>query len=100
MARAPTRSPDDKARVVLSVLRGETSEIEAARGAGVTEKTFRTWYRMFLEGGRERLTTGAGRRSARELELEAEGEELKAALGEAHVELRMLRKSASQTSTV
>ena len=99
MAKAPTRSPAERERVVLSILRGEMSAMEAARGTGVTEKTVRTWQRVFLEGGRERLATGRGGRSARELELEAEGEELKAALGEAYVQIRMLKKRASQAST-
>ena len=41
-----------------------------------------------------RTAHGARRRSAREGELEVENEELKAALGEAHVQLRVWRKGA------
>ena len=52
------------------------------------------WKKAFLEGGRDRLALGARRRSAREAELEAECEELKAALGEAHVRLRVRQKGA------
>ena len=46
--------------------------------------------------GRDGLEQGQKRRGSRELdlELEAENEELKAALGEAHVQLRVWRKGA------
>ena len=85
MAKASKKSPEGKLRVVLSVLRGELSAAAAGRWAGVSEQTVHNWKKAFLEGGRDRLALGARRRSTRELELEAECEELKAALGEAHV---------------
>ena len=40
------------------------------------------------------VAQGGARRSDREAELEAENEELKAALGEAHVQLRVWQKGA------
>jgi len=52
------------------------------------------WKRELIDGGRQGLETGTRRRSSRELELEAENEELKAALGEAHVKSRVWRKGA------
>ena len=94
MAKASKKSPEEKLRVVLSVLRGELSVAEAARRAGVAEQTVHNWKNAFLEGGRDRLALGARRRSAREAELEAECEESKAALGEAHVRLRVWQKGA------
>ena len=94
MARASQKSPEEKLRVVLSVLRGELSAAAAGRRAGVSEQTVHNWKKAFLEGGRDRLALGARRRSARETELEAENEELKAALGEAHVQLRVWKKGA------
>ena len=48
----------------------------------------------FVEAGRDGLVQGQRRRSSRELELEAENEELKAALGEAHVQLRVQKLGA------
>jgi transposase len=83
-------------RVVLCVLRGEQTATEAARRAGVSEQTVHNWKRLFLESGREGLAAqgGGARRSGREAELEAENEELKAALGEAHVALRVWQKGA------
>ena len=94
MAKPSDRSPERKLQVVLSVLRGEVSVKEAARRAGVAEQTVHNWKRAFLEAGRDGLAQGHRRRSSRELELEVENEELKAALGEAHVQLRVWKKGA------
>ena len=94
MAKASKKGPEEKLRVVLSVLRGELSVAAAGRRAGVSEQTVHNWKKAFLEGGRDRLALGARRRSTRELELEAECEELKTALGEAHVRLRVWQKGA------
>ncbi len=94
MAKTSNKSPEEKLRVVLSVLRGEVSAAAAGRRAGVSEQTVHNWKKLFLEAGREGLAQGRRRRSAREAELEAENEELKAALGEAHVQLRVWKKGA------
>ena len=94
MAKPSKRSPERKLQVVLSVLRGEASVAEAARRAGVAEQTVHNWKNAFLEAGRAGLAGPQRRRSSRELELEAENEELKAALGEAHVQLRVWQKGA------
>jgi len=49
-----------------------------------------------MEGGRAGLESKASGAPSREAELEAEVEELKAALGEATVELRVWKKSAER----
>ena len=92
MAEASKKSPEEKPRVVSSVLRGELSAAAAGRRAGVSEQTVHNWKRLFSDSGRDGLAQGWRRRSARESELEAENEELKAALGEAHVHLRAWKK--------
>ena len=94
MAKPSKKTSEQKLRVVLSVLRGEYSAAEAARRSGVSEQSVHNWKRLFLDAGREGLEAGTRRRSSHELELEAENEELKAALGEAHVQLRVWRKGA------
>ena len=94
MSSPAKRTPERKLQVVLSVLRGEVSAAEAARSAGVTEQTVHNWKNAFLEAGREGLAGPRRRRSSRELELGAELEELKAALGEAHVQLQVWKKGA------
>lgn len=94
MAKPSKKTIEQKLQIVLSVVRGEQSVAEAARRGGVSEQSVHTWKRQFLDAGREGLEKGARRRSSRELELEAENEELKAALGEVHVQLRVWRKGA------
>ena len=94
MARPSKKSADQKLQIVLSVLRGEATAAEASRRAGVSEQSVHSWKRTFLDSGRDGLAQGQRRRSSRELELEAENEELKAALGEAHVQMRVWKKGA------
>ena len=94
MARPSKKTPEQKLQIVLSVLRGEATATEAGRRAGVSEQSISNWKRTFLESGHEGLAQGHKRRSSRETELEAENKELKAALGEAHVQLRVWRKGA------
>lgn len=94
MARASKKSPEEKLRIVLCVLRGEATATEAARRAGVSEQSVHNWKRILLDSGRDGLAQGQRRRSSREQQLEAENEELKAALGEATVELRVWKKGA------
>ena len=94
MAKTANRGPENKLQVVLSVLRGEVSTMDAARGAGVHERTVRKWRQAVLEGGRDRLASGERRQSAPKQELAAENEELKAALGEAHIQLRRWKQGS------
>ncbi len=44
-------STEEKAAIVLSVLRGELSMSEAARRHGVSYKTLLAWRDRFLRGG-------------------------------------------------
>ena len=96
MSRPPVFPVEQKVRIVLSILAGEVTVAEAARQNRVSEQSVGTWKRQFLEGGRAGLGPSAavGRGSGREAQLEREVEELKAALGEATVELRVWKKSA------
>src|SRR4029077_19022029 len=71
-------------------LKGEMSASEAARRHGVSEQSVHNWKSQFLDGGRAALVAGKSRPSSREAQLEA----TKAALGEAHVELRVLKRVA------
>ena len=86
------------------MLRGEGSVAEIARRHQVSDVTLAKWRDAFLTGGTTALTNGSrARPSGRETELETEFEDVKAALGEAHAELRVWRKKgaihpASRTS--
>lgn len=94
MPHPPAMPVDDKVRVVLAILAGELTVAEAARRAKVSEQSVSVWKRQFIEHGRAGLASGRSRASTREAQLEAEVEDLKTALGEAHVELRVWKRSA------
>jgi transposase len=95
MSHPPQFSVEMKTRIVLSVLAGEVTIVEAARQNKTSEKSISRWKQQFLEAGQQSLAGGGiSRSSHREQALEAENEELKAALGEVHVELRVWKKSA------
>jgi transposase len=95
MARPPAVPPEEKARLVLAILAGEMTIAEAARRAKVSEQSVSNWKRLFLESGREGLAYGGKPGpNSRERQLLSELEEVKAALGEAHVELRVWKRSA------
>jgi transposase len=95
VARPSVFSLEDKYRLVLSVISGEMSVAEAARRGKASEQSISTWKRQFLEGGKAGLAANASLQpSQRERQLADENEQLKAALGEAHVELRVWKKSA------
>lgn len=98
MGRKPFRSADEKLQVVLSVLKGEVTQVEVARRLQMSQTTIAKWQKQFLEGGRESLARGENARSPtsrRESDLEAQVEDLTSALGEAYVELRVWRKKGA-----
>ncbi|MEQ7129216.1 transposase [Actinopolymorpha sp. B11F2] len=95
MSRPPVFPVEDKVRIVLSVLAGEMTMADAARRHKVSETSVGKWKQQFLDAGRAGLAAGTSKAAAsRESQLEDEVEELKAALGEAHVELRVWKKSS------
>lgn len=97
MPRPPAVPPEDKTRLVLSILAGEMTVAEAARKAKVSEQSVSNWKRRFIEAGRQGVAEGGKPGpNARERQLLDELEQVKAALGEAHVELRVWKKAADQ----
>jgi transposase len=95
MSRPPVFPVEDKTRIVLSVLAGEMTIAEAARRNKVSETSVGKWKQQFLEAGKLGMAAGGtGRPSSREEALAAEVGELTTALGEAHAELRVWKKSA------
>jgi len=86
MARPAVISIEDKSRIVVSVVSGELGVAEAARRSKVSEQSISNWKRQFLEGGKPGLADGVRPGSSPVLQrLEVEIEDLKVALGEAHV---------------
>jgi transposase len=94
MGRPPSIPVEKKFRIVLRVLAGELTIAEAARKERVSEQSIGRWRAEFLEAGKTALAAGKSGPSTREEQLEAEVADLTQALGEAHVELRVWRKSA------
>ena len=100
MSRAkgkPTLPIEQKVRVVLSVLAGEMSMAEAARRHGVTNAAVAKWRDQFVAAGRaglEEKLSGPSGMSVTERRLRAEAEQLKLALAEATVQLRIWQKGA------
>lgn len=95
MGRPPKWTPEQKRRMVLAVLAREGSVAEIARRHQVSETSLAKWRDQFLAGGAAALSGGRAGPTGREELLEAEVEDLKAALGEAHVELRVWRKGGA-----
>jgi len=96
MARPSKFTPEKKQQIVLSVLRGELSIAEAGRRFAASETSISKWREQFVEGGVAALKSGSrGAPSGREAQLEHELADLTHALGEAHVELRLLKRGGA-----
>ena len=98
MGRKPFKTPDEKLAIVLSVLKGELTQVEAARRLQMSQTTIAKWQKQFLDGGRESLALGDNAQtlaSRRETELAAQVDDLTSALGKAYVELRVWRKKGA-----
>lgn len=98
MGRKPFKTPDEKLAIVLSVLRGETTQVDVARRLQMSQTTIAKWQKQFLDGGRESLARGDNAvtlASRRESELAGQVDDLTSALGEAYVELRVWRKKGA-----
>lgn len=96
MARPSMFSAEKKQQIVLAVMRGELSIAEAARRFAASETSIAKWRDLFVEGGVAALKNGSrAAASGREVQLEQELAELTQALGEAHVELRMLKRGGA-----
>ncbi len=86
-------------RVVLAALSGEMSGAEAARRHGVSDMSVSKWKQQFLAAGRQRLeeqpSGPAGQcGTVEERRLRSENEQLKLALAEATVQLRIWQHGA------
>jgi len=98
-------SAEDKARIVLSILAGEMTGAEAARRCGVSAVQVTKWKHQFLEAGSARMqevpSGPAGRAgSPEQRRLKLENQELKLALAEATVQLRIWRRGAEMADQV
>ncbi|OKH82907.1 hypothetical protein EB75_10945 [Mycobacterium sp. ST-F2] len=96
---------EEKTRLVLAVLAGEMTGAEAARRAGVSTTLVTKWKHQFLEAGAQRLqevpSGPAGAKGTPEQRrLLIENEQLKLALAEATVQLRIWQRGAALADRV
>jgi transposase len=96
---------EDKVRIVLAVLAGEVTLAEAALRHGVSGQSVANWRDRFVESGKagldNQLPGGAGQAGSQiERRLRAEAEQLKLALAEATVQLRIWQKGAEYVDQV
>jgi transposase len=103
--RIPRLPIEEKLRVVLGLLKGEISGPEAARRHGVSVAAVYLWRDKFLDGGRQALEEkvpgpGKGAGTADERRLKLENNQLKLALAEATVQLRIWQKGAEYVEQV
>ena len=96
---------EEKTRLVLAVLAGEMTGAEVIRRCGVSSTQVTKWKHQFLEAGFERLQEvpsgaagGAGSPAQRRLRME--NEQLKLALAEATVQLRIWQRGAALADQV
>ncbi len=88
-------SAEEKIRIVLDGLRGESSISELCRREGIAESLYYNWSKDFLEAGKKRLSGDTARQatSSEVVSLKREARDLKEVLAETLLENRLLKKS-------
>jgi len=88
-------SAEEKIRMVLDGLRGESSIAELCRREGIAEGLYYSWSKEFLEAGKRRLAgdTARAATSSEVTELRRQARSLKEVVAEQALELRLLKKS-------
>ena len=86
---------EEKIRIVLDGLRGETSIAELCRREGIAESMYYSWSKEFLEAGKRRLAGDTARAATTDevKQLRREAQDLKEVVAEQSLELRLLKKS-------
>src|SRR6476660_5086581 len=90
-------SAEEKIRIALEGLRGETSIAELCRKEGIAQSMYYGWSKEFLEAGKRRLAGDTAREATSDevKTLRSEARALKEALAEATLENRLLKKSVT-----
>jgi len=87
-------SAEEKIRIVLDGLRGESSIAELCRREGVASNLYYRWSKDFLEAGKQRLSGDTVREATSNevKELRSENRELKEVVAEMTLKNRVLKK--------
>src|ERR1700712_2847156 len=90
-------SPEEKIRIVLDGLRGESSIAELCRREGIAASMYYGWSKEFLEAGKRRLAgdTARAATSGEVKDLRREATALKEVVADLTLENRLLKKSMS-----
>ena len=88
-------STEEKIRIVLDGLRGESSVAELCRREGINPNLYYRWSKDFLEAGKKQLAGDTVREATSDevKELRAENSELKEVVAEITLKNRVLKKS-------
>ncbi len=88
-------SAEEKIRIVLEGLRGETTIAELCRQEGIDQSMYYKWSKEFLEAGKQRLAGDTARAATTDevKDLRREARDLKEVVAEQALELRLLKKS-------
>ena len=90
-------SSEEKIRIVLEGLRGESSVAELCRREGIAQSLYYKWSKEFLEAGKQRLAGNTKRQadSAEVGDLRSENDQLKQFVAELSLKNRVLKKSVT-----
>ena len=88
-------SAEDKIRIVIEGLRGETTKAELCRKEGISQSVYYSWSKEFLEAGKSRLAGDTKRNAdANEVkDMRDELDQLKLLVAELSLDNRRLKKS-------
>jgi len=86
---------EEKIRIVLEGLRGDSSIAELCRLEGIAESVYYKWSKDFMEAGKKRLAGDTARAATTDevKDLRRESRDLKEVVAEQTLELRLLKKS-------
>ena len=88
-------SAEEKIRIVLDGLRGETTIAELCRQEGINQNLYYKWSKEFLEAGKQRLAGNTNRQATSDevKDLRREMDQLKLLVAELSLKIRVLKKS-------
>ena len=88
-------SSEEKIRIVLEGLRGESTVAELCRREGIAKSLYYKWSKEFLEAGKQRLNGNTKRQadSQEVSDMRQENEQLKQLVAELALKNRVLKKS-------
>ncbi len=88
-------SSEEKIRIVLEGLKGETSISELCRREGIVSNLYYRWSKDFLEAGKRRLSGDTTREAtiSEVSDLRSENDQLKQLVAELSLKYRLVKKS-------